>query len=591
MADNDNVFDTLGDDNDMFVPLSVKRELEAQRMSKKMEEKIKGKRSLQAAKEESTTEWTSGPLAKKSLLEMNIEAMKNYKGTIEQKQEENREREEQELEDMVMGNEGKQLRSIFDSAHGITYDSRMKNNFVPPKYVQNLTNDQVTFIRDREGIVVEGNDVPNPCLSFRDFGLPKSCLNQLSSKGILTPTPIQKQAIPVILSGRDFVGVAYTGSGKTLAFIIPMVVANIRDEKLLPIKQGEGPFSVAITPSRELANQHYDTYTYLSENLDHPIRCLPAIGGIRRDVTGPIMRQGFHSCIATPGRLKGHLNSKDFSLKLCNFVCLDEADRLVDQGFDDDIREIYQFIRHQRQTIMFSATMPKKAQAFLMSGLTDPISVNFNRAGAANLNVVQEVEFVSKEDKPLYLLDCLQKTSPPVLIFAMSKQDVDYIQEYLLVKCVEAVAIHGDKTQEERSEAIRRFRSGSADVLIGTDVASKGLDFPSIQHVINYDLPKEIEHYVHRIGRTGRCGKTGIATTFINKSCPETTLLDLKYLLIEAKQVVPQVLKDLEDPNEGKRNAPCAYCGGLGHMVSVCPKLQQDNKKNYSSGFGGGGEM
>ena len=584
---DDNPFMTLGDDEDVFVPLRVRKEIEAQQLHKRLEHKNQGKRSQQTAKEESSTEWVAGPLAKKSLLEMNIEAMKNYKGTLEEKQEETRQREEQELEDLVMNTEGKQLKSIFDSAHGITYHNRMKNHFIPPKHVSSLSKAEIEFILSREGVVVEGNDVPNPCLSFSDFGLPRSCLDQLAAKGIVNPTPIQKQAIPVILSGRDFVGVAYTGSGKTLAFIIPMIISNLRDEKLLKVKQGDGPFSIAIAPNRELAFQHYDTYTFLVETSDHSLRCLPAIGGVKREVSGPILKQGFHACIATPGRLKGQLQAKEFTLKLCTFVCLDEADRLVDQGFDDDVREIYQYIRHQRQTIMFSATMPKKSQAFLMSGMTDPISVNINRAGAANLNVVQEVEYVSKDDKPLYLLDCLQKTAPPVLVFAMSKQDVDYIHEYLLLKCVAAVAIHGDKDQQERTAAVQKFRSGRADVLVGTDIASKGLDFPSIQHVINYDLPKEIEHYVHRIGRTGRCGNTGTATTFINKSCPETTLLDLKYLLIEAKQVVPPVLMDLEDPNEGGKNG-CAYCGGLGHTVGACPKLQQDNKKNQSGGdFGG----
>jgi len=229
-----------------------------------------------------------------------------------------------------------------------------------------------------------------------------------------------------------------------------------------------------------------------------------------------------------------------------------------------------------------------------------PVEVNVGRAGAANLDVFQEVEYVKEEAKIAYLLECLQKTPPPVLIFCENKADVDDIHEYLLLKGVEAVAIHGSKDQEERESAISRFKGGKADVLVATDVASKGLDFPDVQHVINYDMPKEIENYVHRIGRTGRCGKTGFATTFINKNSSETVLLDLKQLLIEAKQRVPKVLQmwsgeeDVQVPlNEGEEEEKkgCAFCGGLGHRMTNCPKLENQSRqarKERSEKMGGG---
>jgi len=226
------------------------------------------------------------------------------------------------------------------------------------------------------------------------------------------------------------------------------------------------------------------------------------------------------------------------------------------------------FFVGQRQTLLFSATMPKKIQNFAKSALVSPVVVNVGRAGAANLDVIQEVEYVKQEAKIVYLLECLQKTRPPVLVFCENKADVDDIHEYLLLKVsyllnygycelvidnnlwqgVEAVAIHGGKDQEDREYAIRAFKEGKKDVLVATDVASKGLDFPDVQHVINFDMPKEIENYVHRIGRTGRCGKTGVATTFINKNQSEAILLDLKHLLIEAKQKVPPVLAAIEEP-------------------------------------------
>jgi ATP-dependent RNA helicase DDX41 len=247
--------------------------------------------------------------------------------------------------------------------------------------------------------------------------------------------------------------------------------------------------------------------------------------------------------VATPGRLNDHLAKRRFTLDLCRYVVLDEGDRMLDMGFDEDIKNIFSFFRRQRQTIIYSATMPKKIQDFARESLVRPVIVNVGRAGAANLDVLQEVEYVKAEAKHMHLLSVLGKTAPPVLVFAENKRDVDEVHEYLLLKGVGAVSVHGDKAQEERTAAIKAFRAGTKDVLVATDVAAKGMDFPDIQHVINFDMPSEIENYVHRIGRTGRCGKTGVATTFINKDVEESALLDLKHLLIEAKQRVPPVLQ------------------------------------------------
>ena len=207
---------------------------------------------------------------------------------------------------------------------------------------------------------------------------------------------------------------------------------------------------------------------------------------------------------------------------------------MIDMGFEEDIRTIFSFFKGQRQTLLFSATMPKKIQHFAKSALVKPITINVGRAGAASMNVTQDVEYVKQEAKVVYLLDCLQKTAPPVLIFAEKKQDVDQIHEYLLLKGVEAVAIHGGKDQEERSKAVEQFRNMEKDVLVASDVASKGLDFQNIQHVINFDMPEDIENYVHRIGRTGRSDTKGLATTFVNKTTEHSVLLDLKHLLLEA---------------------------------------------------------
>jgi ATP-dependent RNA helicase DDX41 len=278
------------------------------------------------------------------------------------------------------------------------------------------------------------------------------------------------------------------------------------------------------------------------------------------------------------------------------YICLDEADRLLDIGFEDDVRQVYGYLSptQPRQNVLFSATLPAKVQYFAKECLARPILVNVGRAGAANLNVVQEVEFVKPEDRLKKILEALQKTPPPVLIFCENKSDVDEIHEFLLIKGIDACAIHGGKEQQERELAVKQFRKGEKDVLVATDVVGKGLDFPDIKHVINFEMPKEIETYVHHIGRTGRGSKTGLATTFIHKLHQnESVLLDLKHLLLEAKQNVPPILMQLHNPLEdelGVEHGGCKYCSGLGHRTINCPKLERDRQEQMkqlglSSGY------
>lgn len=282
--------------------------------------------------------------------------------------------------------------------------------------------------------------------------------------------------------------------------------------------------------------------------------------------------------VATPGRLLDNLKRRRFNLDVCRYLCLDEADRMLD-NFEDELRTVFTYFKYQRQTVFFSATMPLKIKTFAFSAMVDPITVNVSgRAGAANKNIQQDVEYVKHDAKLFYLLNAIGKTGPPVIIFAKRPQDVDSIHEFLLIKGLSVAAIHGQKHQEERSLAVDEFRSNKRDILVATDVASKGLDFKEIKHVINYDMP-EIEDYTHRIGRTGRRGEKGLATTFVNKQVDESTLLDLKALLIEAGQKVPTFLQLIQseaerllDPEDEEKG--CKNCGGLGHRIGNCPKLE-----------------
>ncbi|KAJ4797689.1 DEAD-box ATP-dependent RNA helicase 35 [Rhynchospora pubera] len=512
---------------------------------------------------------------------------------------------QQEKEMIEHLSDRKTLMSVRELAKGITYTDPLLTGWKPPLHIRRMPPSHAHSLRRQWHILVEGDDVPPPIKNFKDMRFPEPILKKLKEKGIVQPTPIQVQGLPVILSGRDMIGIAFTGSGKTLVFVLPLIMVALQEEIMMPIVSGEGPFGLVVCPSRELARQTYEVVEqFLGALREHgypEIRPLLCIGGVDMRTQLETVKKGVHIVVATPGRLKDLLAKKRMNLDNCRYLTLDEADRLVDLGFEDDIREVFDHFKAQRQTLLFSATMPKKIQNFAKSALVKPVTVNVGRAGAANLDVIQEVEYVKQEAKIVYLLECLQKTPPPVLIFCENKADVDDIHEYLLLKGVEAVAIHGGKDQEEREYAIASFKSGKKDVLVATDVASKGLDFPDIQHVVNYDMPAEIENYVHRIGRTGRCGKTGIATTFINKNQTETTLLDLKHLLQEAKQRIPPVLAELNDPMEEEEEAitnasgvkGCAYCGGLGHRIKDCPKLEHQksmaiagSRRDY---FGSGG--
>lgn len=529
-----------------------------------------------------------GPHSKISLLDQHS-TLKKKAEEIQENAKDLQIKEEQKILESVT--EGRALLSVKELAHGITYAKAVTTGWRPPNFIRDRSDEMNNKIRFKLRIDVEGENVSPPISSFRDMKFPKPILQALKKKGIRQPSPIQTQGIPVVLSGRDMIGIAFTGSGKTLVFCLPVVMFCLEQEKKLPFQSNEGPYGLIVCPSRELARQTQQVVDFFCRHLEadgYPkLNTGLCIGGLPVKNTVDILRKGCHIMVATPGRLMDVLDKQIFNLGVCRYLCLDEADRMIDMGFEEDVRTIFSHFKGQRQTLLFSATMPKKIQNFARSALVRPITVNVGRAGAASLDVVQEVEYVKEEAKVVHLLDCLQKTAPPVLIFAQKKNDVDDIHEYLLLKGVEAAAVHGGKDQEERSKAIDMFRNKEKDVLVATDVASKGLDFPSIMHVINYDMPEDIENYVHRIGRTGRSGRTGLATTFINKSCDESLLLDLKALLIEAKQSIPTFLEEVGPEDEsflelgGERG--CAYCGGLGHRITDCPKLEAVRSKQISS--------
>ncbi|CAL1703889.1 unnamed protein product [Somion occarium] len=585
-----------GDDFQPYIPVAQRREAKLAKLTSwgASTDKDKSKRLQQEQEEredeEREEERRREKERKQRTLLMEAQEVHDKRAAEDAKKTNIEKAEEQDAEILAAIASRRKLASDLELAKGVQYMEPLQSTWRPPRFVRERSDEEHRRLREKYHIIIEGEDLPPPIENFTDMKIPEQMVKFLKSKRITTPTPIQLQGIPTAFSGRDMIGIAFTGSGKTLAFCLPLIMFALEEESKLPFIRGEGPVGVVLCPSRELATQTYEnvlTWTAaLAKDGQYPqLNTLLCIGGIAMGEQSHVLNKGLHIVVATPGRLIDMLEKKRFTFDNCKYLCMDEADRMIDLGFEDDVRNIMSFFKRQRQTLLFSATMPRKIQDFAQQSLVKPVLVNVGRAGAANLDVLQVVEYVKQEAKMVYLLECLQKTPPPVIIFSENKNEVDDIQEYLLLKGVEAVAIHGSKTQEERQYAIKSFKSGAKDVMVASSVASKGLDFNDIQHVIIFSMPKEIEDYVHQIGRTGRSGKTGIATTFVNMNTPEQTLLDLKYLLIEAGQKVPPFLQSIDDPRaaQGGSLKGCPVCGGLGHGISNCPKLEDTQRRQMAS--------
>jgi ATP-dependent RNA helicase DeaD/ATP-dependent RNA helicase RhlE len=324
-------------------------------------------------------------------------------------------------------------------------------------------------------------------------------------KGYKIPTPIQDQGIDPILKGRDFVGIANTGTGKTAAFLIPLInkVLNDRNQKIL-----------IMAPTRELATQIRDEFTCFSKSLN--IYSGLCIGGqdIKRQIRDLLRNPNF--VIATPGRLQDLIRSKNINLAGFSSVVLDEADRMVDIGFVKEVKEIISLLPKDRQSLFFSATMGNEVQQVLQVFVQDPVVVSV-KTGDTVENITQGIVNVLDLSKKVEILHDLliQKDFVKVLVFGRTKHSVQKLSDELVHRGFKAGAIHGNKRQSQRAKTLELFKNDVIKILIATDVASRGLDIPNVSHVINYDLPESKDAYIHRIGRTGRADKKGVALSFV----------------------------------------------------------------------------
>ncbi len=350
-------------------------------------------------------------------------------------------------------------------------------------------------------------------MDFDMLGLQPRLVAALKAQGITDPTPIQKQAIPHAMNGRDVMGLAQTGTGKTAAFGLPLINALM--------SQGTAPMpktasALVLAPTRELANQIAEALRAFTQG-GH-LKVAVVVGGASMNRQIDTLRRGADLLIATPGRLIDLLERKAVRLDQTGFLVLDEADQMLDMGFLHALKRIAPLLPKSRQTLMFSATMPKLMADLSAQFLTDPVRVEVARPGLAADKIAQSVHFVAQDEKPALLARLLSgHESERALVFARTKHGAERLMKKLAASGFDATSIHGNKSQGQRDRAIREFKEGSVTVLVATDVAARGIDIPEVRHVYNYDLPNVPENYVHRIGRTARAGASGRAVAFCSE--------------------------------------------------------------------------
>eukprot|EP00897_Mesotaenium_endlicherianum_P000067 jgi/Mesen1/10060/ME000730S09353 len=450
-----------------------------------------------------------------------------------------------------------------------------------------MSSQEATRIRTRHGIEVQGTDVPAPVLTFHELGLPTSVLHQLSAQGCQDPTPVQMQVLGCALQGRDLIALAETGSGKTLAYLLPLLLLLTRHPPALP---GQGPVALIVVPTRELVEQIYGqlavflpqqpgadtTPTIHGSTVGMPAqlsaqqnaaptaaeyvqsgcqvaageppsrshRALGIVGGVPIASQIPTLLGGVDVLVATPGRLLDLLERRAVRLDRCRYLVLDEADRMLGEGMEDQLRQVVRAVPEGgRQTLLFSATLALAVERLAHSSVADPVLVSVGAHGDAAEAVEHEVLFTHSHAKRARLLQVLRSTErPPVLVFCNSSEAVDALVKILRSEQFHVAGLHAAKGQPFRFRCIRALKEARLDVMVATDVASRGLDVADVARVVNYDMPDSIESYIHRCGRTGRMGKRGTATSLLTYEC--RIARELQQLLHRCRQEVPRELQD-----------------------------------------------
>ena len=436
---------------------------------------------------------------------------------------------------------GSKLEKINWESEMVNLPSIEKNFHVEHPEVKSMSPEQCRKILMDANISIKGSPpIPKPLSRFAHAQLPDYIMNLIAKEGFPNPTSIQSIGWPIAMSGRDSVCVAQTGSGKTLGFVMP---ALLHVAAQAPLRTGDGPIVLILAPTRELVMQiSKDASTF-----GRPGGVLNAavFGGVSRNGQANSLRQGVEICVATPGRLLDFLESGVTNLKRVTYLVLDEADRMLDMGFEPQIRKIVSQIRPDRQTLMWSATWPKEIQKMAREFCKeDPVLITVGTSSLqANADVDQQVTVVDSESDKRDAFKSWMKTiftkNSKMIIFTDTKKAADNLCRELTYNQYSALSLHGDKAQRERDQILRDFKDDQVQILVATDVAQRGLDVKGVDWVVNFDCPKNIEDYIHRIGRTGRAGAKGASMTFIAQESDTGMMKDIAKVMKDVGQKVP----------------------------------------------------
>ncbi|KAG8268476.1 ATP-dependent RNA helicase ddx42 [Homalodisca vitripennis] len=445
----------------------------------------------------------------------------------------------------------------------IKYSDFEKNFYTVHEEIAAMTEDQVNQLHNTLGLKVTGAQPPRPVSSFAHFGFDEQLMKAIRKSEYTQPTPIQAQAVPTALSGRDIIGIAKTGSGKTAAFIWPMLIHIMDQKELAP---GDGPIGLILAPTRELSQQIYAEAKRFGKAYNINVVC--AYGGGSKWEQSKALEGGAEIVVATPGRAIDLVKMKATNLERVTMLVLDEADRMFDMGFEPQVRSICNHVRPDRQTLLFSATFKRRVERLARDVLTDPVRIVQGDVGEANTDVSQLVTVLPQHAKLGWLVKHIVSflSAGSLLIFVTKKLDAEQLASSLTLKEFEVLLLHGDMGQTERNKVITMFKKQEVSILVATDVAARGLDIPHIRTVVNYDVARDIDTHTHRIGRTGRAGEKGTAHTLVTEKDKEFAG-HLVRNLEGANQPVPKALLDLANQSAWFRKS--RFKGGKGKSLNV----------------------
>jgi ATP-dependent RNA helicase DDX46/PRP5 len=460
------------------------------------------------------------------------------------------------------GAKGDKLAAVDHAA--IDYPPFRRKFYIEAPDLAKMTDEDAAALRaSLDGVRVRGAGAPRPLRSWNQAGLPTRVLEALKRAGAVSPLPVQAQALPVIMGGRDCIGVAKTGSGKTLAFLLP-ALRHVRDQP--PLAPGDGPIALVLAPTRELVQQIARDARRLARAVG--LTVVAAYGGSSLGTQISDLKRGAEIVVATPGRLIDVLSmsgGRVTNLRRVTYLVLDEADRMFDMGFEPQITRIVAGVRPDRQTVMFSATFPRSVETLARGLLVNPIEVSVGGKSVVNADVTQIVEVRPKEERFLRLLELLGEwfERGKILVFVASQDGCDALFRDLLRVGYPCLSLHGGKDQGDRQSTVADFKSDVCPLLIATSVAARGLDVPGLVLVVNYDPPNHMEDYVHRAGRTGRAGAKGTAITFLSPDDPSSAP-DVVRALRDAGAPVPADVAALADAHRAAVKAGTAKSRGGG---------------------------